>query len=387
MTLIQDTDTLARFCAACAHHPYVTVDTEFLRERTYYAQLCLVQLAHPGRGPEGAVLIDTLADRLSLDPLLDLFRNREVVKVFHAARQDLEIFQVDAGVIPKPFFDTQVAAMVCGYGDQVGYETLARQIAGAKIDKSSRFTDWSRRPLTDAQKSYALADVTHLRQIYEVLSARLTKSGRSAWVDEELAILLDPETYRTDPADAWMRVKTRSSSTKFLCALKELARFREIVARERNVPRNRVFKDDALLELAAGRPHTPEDLSKSRLLTREARKGDIADGILAAVAASKNLSPAETPTPREMNGRKPGSEALADLLRVLLKARSEAEGVAQRLVASSADLDRIAGEDAPDVPALHGWRNDVFGRDAMRLKRGEIALSASGADVKVVAIG
>ncbi|WP_424931946.1 ribonuclease D [Amaricoccus macauensis] len=384
MNLIEDTASLAEFCQTCADVPYVTVDTEFLRERTYYAQLCLVQLARPGKGNDGAVLIDTLADGLSLEPLYELFRNRNVVKVFHAARQDLEIFQVNAGVIPQPFFDTQVAAMVCGYGDQVGYETLVRQIAAAKIDKSSRFTDWSRRPLTDAQKTYALADVTHLRRIYEVLAAGLKKSGRAAWVEEELAVLLDPETYRTEPADAWMRVKTRSNSPKFLAAMKELARFRETMAQVRNVPRNRIFKDDALLELAAARPATLEDLGKSRLLLRDARKGDIAEGILAAISAAKDLTPSEIPEPREGNGRKSGSEALGDLLRVLLKARSDSEGVAQRLVASAADLDLIANEDLPDVPALHGWRNEVFGRDAMRLKRGEIALSANGSEVRVV---
>jgi ribonuclease D len=384
LNLIQDTESLAAFCGSCAEAPYVTVDTEFLRERTYYAQLCLVQIARPGKEDDDAVLVDALTEGISLEPLLDLFRNRKVVKVFHAARQDLEIFQVSAGVLPQPFFDTQVAAMVCGYGDQVGYETLARQIAGARIDKSSRFTDWSRRPLTDAQKAYALADVTHLRRIYEVLAARLKKSGRSAWVEEELAVLLDPDTYSFDPAEAWTRIKTRSSSPKFLAALKELARFRERMAQERNVPRNRIFKDDALVELAAARPASLEDLGKSRLLLRDARKGDIAEGILAAIADARELPLSEIPEPREAGERKPGSEALGDLLRVLLKARADAEGVAQRLVASAADLDRIASEDAPDVPALQGWRNEVFGRDAMRLKRGEIALSAQGTQVKVV---
>ena len=387
MDLISDTETLAEFCRSCAGSPYVTVDTEFLRERTYYAQLCLVQLARPGKGPETAVLIDALAEGLSLEPLYELFRDESIVKVFHAARQDLEIFQVNAGVLPKPFFDTQVAAMVCGYGDQVGYETLVRRIANASIDKSSRFTDWSHRPLSDAQKTYAIADVTHLRQIYESLAARLKKSGRAAWVEEELAVLMDPETYRTDPDEAWMRVKTRSAAPKFLAALKELARFREIAAQSRNVPRNRIFKDDALLELAANRPANLDELGKSRLLLREARKGDIADGILAAIAAAKALPKSEIPAPREAPVRKPGSEALSELLRVLLKARADAEGVAQRLVASSADLDRLASEDDPDVPALEGWRMEVFGKDALRLKRGEIALSAQGGEIRVVPLG
>jgi ribonuclease D len=381
---ITDTDTLARFCAEAAGHPYVTVDTEFLRERTYYAQLCLVQLARPDKGDEGAVLVDTLAERLSLEPLYELFRNRNVVKVFHAARQDLEIFAVDAGTLPEPFFDTQVAAMVCGYGDQVGYETLVRQIARAQVDKSSRFTDWSRRPLSAAQMAYALADVTHLRKIYEVLSKRLEETGRSAWVEEELAVLTDPATYRSDPDAAWTRIKTRSTSPRFIAALRELARLRETMAQSRNVPRARVLKDDALLELAVNRPKTAEELSKSRLLLREGRRGDVADGILAAIAAAEALPASEVPRVSEAPARKPGSEALADLLRVLLKARAEAEGVAQRLIASGADLDAIAAGDSDDVPALHGWRLEVFGRDALRLKRGEIALSAEGSAVKVV---
>jgi ribonuclease D len=357
---------------------------EFLRERTYYAQLCLVQVARPGKGDEGAVLIDTLSDRLSLDPLYELFRNRHVVKVFHAARQDLEIFETTAGVLPEPFFDTQVAAMVCGYGDQVGYETLVRQVARAQVDKSSRFTDWSRRPLSPAQMAYALADVTHLRRIYEALSKQLVESGRASWVEEELAVLTDPATYRTDPAEAWTRVKTRSHAPKFLAALRELARMRETMAQARNVPRARILKDDALLELAANRPHTPDDLGKSRLLLREARRGDIADAILAAIAAADAVPASELPHVAEAPSRRPGSEALADLLRVLLKARADAEGVAQRLIASSADLDAIAAGDTDDVAALHGWRNEVFGRDALRLTRGEIALACERGAVKVI---
>jgi ribonuclease D len=286
--------------------------------------------------------------------------------------------------LPAPFFDTQVAAMVCGYGDQVGYETLARQIARASIDKSSRFTDWSRRPLSDAQKTYALADVTHLRRIYEVLAKRLETTGRAAWVEEELAVLTDPATYRSDPAEAWTRIKTRSSAPRFIAALRELARLRETLAIARDVPRNRILKDDALLELAANRPRTPEDLGKSRLLLRDARRGEIADGILAAIAAAEAVPAQDVPRPAEAPARRPGAEALGELLRVLLKARAEAEGVAQRLVASSADLDRIAAEESPQVPAMSGWRFELFGRDALRLKAGEIALSADRSSVRVV---
>lgn len=387
MQLITDTDALAAFCAEAAAYPYVTVDTEFLRERTYYAQLCLVQLARPGKGDEGAVLVDTLSDRLGLDPLYELFRNHHVVKVFHAARQDLEIFQTTAGVLPAPFFDTQVAAMVCGYGDQVGYETLVRQIARAQVDKSSRFTDWSRRPLSAAQMAYALADVTHLRRVYEALSARLQETGRAAWLEEELGVLTDPATYRLDPEEAWTRIKTRSSAPRFLAALRELARLRETLAQKRNVPRARILKDDALLELAANRPRTAEDLGKSRLLLREARRGEVADAILAAIEAAEAVPSAEVPQPAEAAARKPGSEALADLLRVLLKAKAEQEGVAQRLIASSAELDAIAAGETERVPALTGWRHEVFGRDALRLRAGEIALAAEGGTVRVVPLG
>jgi len=384
MQTITTTEALADFCARAAHHPYVTVDTEFLRERTYYSKLCLVQLAVPGESTDDAVLVDPLAEGLSLEPLYDLFRDGGVVKVFHAARQDLEIFYVDAGLIPHPLFDTQVAAMVCGYGDQAGYETLVRRIAKAQLDKSSRFTDWSRRPLTEAQKKYALGDVTYLREIYEVLSEDLAKSGRASWVEEEMAVLTDPETYRVEPSEAWRRIKTRTHSGKFLSVVRELARFREAYAQSRNMPRNRVMKDDALLELASTKPVTPQDLSRSRLLLREARRGEIAEGILAAVKVGMETRPEDMPTP-PANGREKlqVNPALADLLRVLLKARSEQERVAQKLIASAADLDLIAAGQR-DVAALRGWRREVFGADALRLCEGKLALAASGANVKVI---
>lgn len=384
MQTITTTEALAQFCARAARHPYVTVDTEFLRERTYYSKLCLVQLAVPGDGEGDAVLVDPLVEELSLEPLYELFRDAGVVKVFHAARQDLEIFFVDAGLIPHPLFDTQVAAMVCGYGDQVGYETLVRRIAKAQLDKSSRFTDWSRRPLTEAQKKYALGDVTYLREIYEVLAEDLAKSGRASWVEEEMAVLTDPETYRVEPSQAWLRIKTRTHSGKFLSVVRELARFREGYAQSRNVPRNRVMKDDALLELASTKPATPQDLSRSRLLLREARRGEIAEGILAAVKVGVETPPEDMPTP-PANGREKlqVNPALADLLRVLLKARSEQERVAQKLIASAADLDLIAAGKR-DVPALRGWRREVFGADALRLCDGKLALAAAGPNVKVI---
>ncbi|GLT10454.1 ribonuclease D [Sulfitobacter porphyrae] len=385
MKTITTTADLAAFCTEAANHPYVTVDTEFLRERTYYSKLCLVQLAMPGTDDSKAVLVDPLADGIELDPLYDLFRDTSVVKVFHAARQDLEIFFVDAQVFPEPLFDTQVAAMVCGFGEQVGYETLVRKICHAGVDKTSRFTDWSRRPLTDAQKKYALADVTFLRQIYEFLRDRLEESGRARWVAEELEILTNPGTYVTAPRDAWKRVKTRTSSPKFLAVVRELAAFREDYAQSRNVPRNRVYKDDALIELASLKPANTEELGRARLLLREGRRGDVADGILAAVKAGIACKPEDLPQPDRSRDKLQVNPALADLLRVLLKAKTEQAGVAAKLIAPAADLDGIAAG-LRDVPALVGWRREVFGNDALRLCDGEIALTAKGNDVIVVEV-
>lgn len=383
MITITTTEALAAFCARAAGQPYVTVDTEFLRERTYYSKLCLVQLAIPGDAEEDAVLVDPLVDGLSLDPLYELFRNPNVVKVFHAARQDLEIFFVDGDVIPAPLFDTQVAAMVAGFGEQVGYETLVRKIAKASLDKTSRFTDWSRRPLSEAQKTYALADVTHLRVIYEHLSKALAKSGRTEWVEEELAVLSDPATYRTEPDEAWRRIKTRTNSARFLGLVRELAKFREAYAQERNIPRSRVYKDDALLELASTKPRSAKDLSRARLLLRDARKGEIADGILAAVEAGLALPNDELPQVDRSRDSLQVNPALADLLRVLLKAKSEEAGVAQKLIATAAELDEIAAGVRTGA-ALKGWRAKVFGADALRLCEGRIALTAKGTEVQLV---
>lgn len=384
MRTLTKTEELAEFCARAHDAPYVTIDTEFLRERTYYAKLCLVQLALPGEDGE-AVLVDPLAGDMSLDPLYTLFRDTSVVKVFHAARQDLEIFFVEGKVFPDPLFDTQVAAMVCGFGEQVGYETLVRKIAKANLDKTSRFTDWSRRPLTEAQKTYALADVTHLRQIYEYLDAELNKTGRAKWLREELAVLTDPETYIVRPSEAWKRVKTRTNSAKFLTLVQELARFREGYAQARNIPRNRVYKDDALLELASTRPQSLQDLSRARLLLREARKGEIAEGILAAVQAAAETDPADMPKPETERDKLQVNPALADLLRVMLKAKAEDTGVAQKLIATASELDEIAAG-RRDVKALSGWRAEVFGNDALRLCRGELALAAKGSTVVVIAL-
>ena len=383
MITITTTEALAEYCTQARQHDYVTIDTEFLRERTYYSKLCLIQLAMPGTDANNAVLVDPLVEGLSLDPLYELFRDTSVVKVFHAARQDLEIFFVDAQVFPEPLFDTQVAAMVCGFGEQVGYETLVKKIAREQVDKSSRFTDWSRRPLTDAQKAYAIGDVTHLRQVYEFLAKKLEENNRSRWVQEELGILTNPDTYIIKPIDAWKRVKTRTSTAKFMAVVQMLAAFREEYAQSRNVPRNRVYKDDALVELASNKPKTMEDLSRSRLLLREARRGEIADGILAAVVKGVGMPADRAPKPVGGREKLQVNPALADLLRVLLKAKTESAGVAAKLIASAADLDAMAGG-MRDVAAVSGWRAEVFGEDALRLCEGKIALAAVGNDVKVV---
>ena len=383
MKTITTTADLAAFCTAAKDHPYVTIDTEFLRERTYWSKLCLIQMALPGKTGE-AVLVDPIEGaEMSMEPLYDLFRHEATVKVFHAARQDLEIFFVEGRVFPKPLFDTQVAAMVCGFGEQVGYETLVKKIAHEPLDKTSRFTDWSRRPLSDAQKDYALADVTHLRVIYEFLAAQIIKTGRQKWVEEELTILTDPATYTVHPHEAWERVKTRTTSGRFLAVVKELARFREDFAQSRNIPRSRVYKDDVLLELASTRPANVEELGRSRLLLREARRGEIADGILSAVKAGMEMPSDQMPKPDLSRDQLQVNPALADLLRVLLKAKSEELGVAAKLIASAADLDAIAAGER-ELDALKGWRREAFGEDALRLCRGEIALSAKGSAVRVV---
>ena len=373
---------LDAFCSIAQTHDFVTIDTEFLRERTYYSKLCLLQIALPGDRVEEAVLVDPLTPEMSLEPLYRLFRDTSVVKVFHAARQDLEIFWNDAKIFPTPLFDTQVAAMVCGFGEQVGYETLVRKIVKEQVDKSSRFTDWSRRPLTDAQKTYAIEDVTHLRGVYLFLKAELERTNRAAWVVEEIRLLTDPTIYDVIPSEAWRRIKTRISSNKFLAYLRELAAFRETYAQTRNIPRNRVYKDDAMVELASTKPTTHDDLSKSRLLLREARRGEIADGIMSAIKIVDAMDPESFPKLLKSNDKLQVNPALADLLRVLLKAKSERSDVAQKMIANTSELDALAAGQR-DLPSLKGWRMDVFGSDALRLCEGTVGLAVKGNKVKL----
>ena len=384
VNFISSSDKLKKFCTEAAKHSYITVDTEFLRERTYYSKLCLIQMAFPGDNDSDSALIDVLAKGIDLQPIYDLFLNENVLKVFHAARQDLEIFFIENKIFPKPFFDTQIAAMVCGFGDQVGYETLVRKLALVTIDKSSRFTNWSQRPLSEHQLNYAIGDVTHLRTVYEELAVMLNENERSEWLDEELATLLDPKTYDNNPINSWKRIKTKNNNLGFLTVVKSLANFRETTAQLRNVPRNRVLRDEMILELASIRPKTLPDLKKSRLLNEDNKKGSIGEGILKAIRKPIPISDDEIEKLKPVDINKMRSNGLPELLRVLLKANSEKWGVAQKLIASSTDLDDLASNENASIPALKGWRKKVFGNDALRLKNGEIALSSNKGNLKII---
>lgn len=370
MPLITDTRALAAFCDRMRQERFVAVDTEFMRDRTYWPRLCLVQVA----GEKEAVAIDALASGIDLAPLLALMADPAVLKVMHAARQDLEIFH-RLGQLPHPFFDTQVAAMVCGFGEEVAYETLVNKVAKAQLDKSSRFTDWARRPLTEAQIRYALGDVTHLRVIYESLHARIEKAGRMGWVQEELEALLDPRLYENPPEEAWKRLKLRSRDGRFVAIVQALAAWREREAQRRDLPRARIIRDDLLLEVAANRPQTVEEL---RSLERVSVDKEGAAAIVAAIREVMALPRAALPQLPEPVVLPRGIGPIVDLLRVLLKYRCEEAEVAQRLVASTADLEAIAVDDRADVPAMHGWRREIFGEDALALKAGRLALAVRG---------
>jgi ribonuclease D len=380
MPLISDNARLAEFCSRLARETFVAVDTEFIREKTYYPQLCLIQLA----GEKEARAIDALAPGLDLAPVYALMGDEKIVKVFHAARQDIEIFVLKTGAVPAPLFDTQVAAMVAGFGEQAGYETLVQALARASIDKSARFTDWALRPLTEKQISYALSDVTHLRTVYVKLKDRLDRSGRLSWVESEMGVLTDPATYRADPREAWRRLRVRSPKPRFLAVLRELAAWRELGAQARDIPRQRMLRDEALVEIAAHLPKTPDELARTRGLSDGLARGRIGAEILSAVAKGLAVPEAEAPRLAERADLPRTNGAVADLLRVLLKMRAEEHNVAARLIASGEELDRLAGEDAPDVPALKGWRREIFGDDALALKQGRIALVVKGKKLQAV---
>ncbi|WP_420103583.1 ribonuclease D [Bosea sp. (in: a-proteobacteria)] len=369
MHLIADTAELAAACERLAAHPFVTVDTEFLRETTYYPKLCLIQLA----SPDEAVLVDPLAPGIDLAPFFALMSNEAVVKVFHAARQDLEIVWLLGRVLPVPLFDTQVAAMVCGYGDSVGYEQLANDLAKARIDKSSRFTDWSRRPLNEAQLVYAEADVTHLRDIYLALKADLDASGRESWVAEEMKVLTSPATYEVKPENAWMRLKGRIRKPRELPLLMEIAAWREREAQTRDVPRQRVLKDDALIDIVQRGPRSTEALAELRSVPNGFERSRNGAEVLAAIERAAAIDPKTLPRLERERGR-PTNGAVLDLLKVLLKSVADAERVAPKIIATSDDLEAIASDELTGVPALTGWRREVFGEKALALKSGRLAL-------------
>lgn len=382
MDLITTTDTLREICTQLAEQPFVTVDTEFMRETTYYPKLCLVQLA----APDGtAVLIDPLAPGIDLQPFIGLMADERVVKVFHSARQDLEIIWLIGGLLPHPFFDTQVAAMVCGYGDSVSYEQLVNDVAKAKIDKSSRFTDWSRRPLSDAQLTYALSDVTHLVKIYEVLVAELLRTDRGAWLDEEMAVLTSPETYRADPAQAWRRLAGRMRKPREIAVLMEVAAWRESEAQARNVPRGRILKDEAVIDVASAAPRNAEALARLRTIPAGFERSRTGADIVAAVERGLSRDTSDIRLP-ERARRSGGNGAIVELLKVLLKAVCEAEGVAPKIIGTVDDLEAIADDDAADVPALQGWRRGLFGDKALALKQGRLALSVEAGRIVVRAL-
>ena len=379
MRIVETNEDLAAFLAELAQAPYLALDTEFLRDQTYYPKLCLIQVAAPG--VEG--IIDPLAPDIDLKPFYDLIARPDIVKVLHAARQDIEIFFLQGGVLPNPLFDSQVAAMVCGFGDAASYETLARKIAKVEIDKSARFTDWSHRPLSRRQLEYALADVTHLRVIYEWMKARLEKTGRFSWVAEEVANLQDPHLYKLDPELAWKRLKPRTSNKRFLAVLAAMAAWREREAQARDIPRGRVLKDEALTEIAAHPPETAEGLERIRAVPKGFANSRLGKGLMEAIAFGQTAEPPEGASDdnRQRRRREP-SPAVVDLLKTLLRLKAETAGVAPRLIANSDDIEKLAVDE--DAPALHGWRGEVFGKDALALKKGELAIALENGEAVVV---
>ena len=381
MRIVETTDDLKAFAAELSGAPYLALDTEFLRDQTYYPKLCLIQVAAPGI--EG--IIDPLAPGIDLAPFYELIKRPEIVKVLHAGRQDIEIFYLQGGVLPHPLFDSQIAAMVCGFGDAASYETLARKIARVEIDKSARFTDWSHRPLSRRQLEYALADVTHLRVIYEWMTARLEKTGRAGWVAEEVAALQDANLYKLDPESAWKRLKPRTSNKRFLAVLAALAAWREREAQARDIPRGRVLKDEALTEIAAHPPETGEALERVRAVPKGFANSRLGKGLVEAIAMGMTAEPPEGAADQnKQRRRREPSQAVMDLLKTLLRLRAEAVGVAPRLIANAEDIERLAANEDDEVAALQGWRNEVFGKDAIALRKGDLAIALENGEAVVV---
>jgi ribonuclease D len=382
MTPITTTAELAGFCEKLKGQPFVAVDTEFMRETTYWPKLCLIQAA----AAHVHAVIDPLAEGVDLEPFLSVLRDERILKVFHAARQDVEIFN-NLRAMPRPLFDTQVAGMAAGFGEQVAYDALVRQMLKIELDKSSRFTDWARRPLADSQLTYALADVTHLAELYPVLRERLEREGRLAWVTDEMASLTDPSNYDVDPENAWRRLKPRRHTAKYLAVYKSVAAWRERTAQLRDQPRGRILKDEAIDEVATQAPTEGEALDRLRSVPKGFSGSRFGPELLAAVREA--LQDPETYAPvieRHKPSPSPAAGAVVELLKVLLKARAEETGVASKLIATVADLEQIANDDNAQTPALRGWRREAFGADALKLKRGELALVLDGARVRVVEV-
>lgn len=380
MKIITTTAELAETCAEFARHDYITVDTEFLRETTFWPILCLIQIA----GPEDECVVDPMADDIDLQPFFELMADESVVKVFHAARQDVEIVHNLGGLIPKPLFDTQVAAMVCGYGDSIAYNMLVAKVNGAQIDKSSRFTDWARRPLTEKQLDYALADVTHLRDAYQHLKEKLEKKDRTSWVAEEMKILTSQETYDLPVEKAWTRLKMRVRKPRDLAVMQAVAQWREQEARDRDVPRGRIIKDDAIYEIAQQHPRDEKALSRLRALPRGFENSRHAQGLLEAVSGAHDIPVEELPEVPKPIRSPEGTAAATELLKVLLKVVAEQQGVASKVIATVDDLEKIAADDEADVAAMRGWRLELFGKQALELKRGDIALGFEKRKIQVI---
>jgi ribonuclease D len=383
MTPITANGELERFCAELAKEPFIAVDTEFMRETTYWPRLCLIQAA----GPNVPGVIDPLAEGLDLKPFLKLMADPKIQKVFHAGRQDVEIFN-NLGVIPHPLFDTQIAAMAAGFGEQIAYDAIVRQMLRIDIDKSSRFTDWSRRPLSQAQLDYAAADVIHLAALYPLLRERLEREGRLAWVEEEMAGLVDPSNYDMSPENAWRRLKARRHAPKYMSVFKGVAAWRERTAQSRDQPRGRIIKDEAIDEIATQCPTDLEALSRLRSTPKGFAGSRFAAELLGAIKEAMASPEAHAPHVEKPKAQPPpqGASAVVELLKVLLKARAEEAGVASKLIATVADLEKIAADDEADCSALHGWRRDAFGADALKIKRGELALVLDGGKVRVVEV-
>ena len=380
MKLITTTPDLQAACAELEKSQFVTVDTEFMREQTFWPKLCLVQLA----APDVEFIVDPMSPTIDLAAFWSLMTNESVVKVFHAARQDIEIVFRETGSVPHPVFDTQVAAMVCGFGEQISYMNLVKKITGASLDKSSRFTDWTRRPLSEKQLDYAIGDVTHLREIYTKLKAELESSKRASWLAEEMAILTNHATYEQKPIDAWQRLKLKVKNRKSLAILMSIAQWREEAAQSQNVPRNRILRDDALYDIANQGPKNAQDLSKLRSINDGFVRSARAKGLIEAISAGAKRD-LET-VPKLPHNEPLSAKALAtlELLKVLLKASAAQHGVATKLIADASDLEKLARDGTPDIPALKGWRKELFGNDALKLKRGEVALTLSNGDVRLI---